>query len=268
MSAVHARVVVAALALLAAFGAAGALGAQAAARASAPAALLDSLRPRIEAAVVSGQGATLDSVASRLRAAIATSEGARDPWIHHDLAYALHRQASALIVGERARDARPMLEEAVRAAGRARELGGGAHATALEGALTGQLAGASGMLTAMRVGPRAWRLLDSAIALAPNDPRAALLNGISRVNAPRAFGGGAEKGEAELRRAIRLYEGDPNRSPLPTWGRADAHIWLAIALEKLGRTAEARAELLRALELAPGHRWVTGELLPKLDRAR
>jgi len=227
--------------------------------------LLDSLRPRIERAVIEAQWTALDSIATRLRAVLA-ADGARDPWVHHDLAYVLHRRASALIVSDRARDARPYLEESVREAGRSRELGGGAHAIALEGAVSGQLAGAGGMLVAMRVGPRAWRLLDSAIALAPNDPRAALLNGISRVNAPRAFGGSLEKGEAELRRAIVLYENDPNRTPLPTWGRADAHIWLAITLQKTNRPAEARSALLEALEIAPGHRWITGELLPQLDR--
>lgn len=227
--------------------------------------LLDSLRPRIESSVIEGRWASLDSIATRLRA-LGAADGARDPWVHHDLAYVMHRRASALIVGNRAREARPILEEAVREAGRARELGGGAHATALEGAVSGQLAGAGGMLVAVRVGPRAWRLLDSAIALAPNDPRAALLNGISRVNAPRPFGGSLERGESELRRAIHLYEDDSNRTPLPTWGRADAHIWLAIVLHRTNRTAEARSALMEALSIAPGHRWITDELLPQLDR--
>jgi tetratricopeptide (TPR) repeat protein len=236
--------------------AAGALGAQTAS---------DSIRARIESAVIATDTAALERTRRAIHAQL-TPAGLTNPWLHYDLAYVLHRKANVLIIADRAREARALLEEAVIEAGHATINGGGADAIALEGAVSGQLAGAAGMFRAMRVGPRAWKLLDSAIVLAPNDPRAALLHGISRVNAPRAFGGSLEKGEAELRRAIRLFATDASRSPRPTWGRADAHIWLAIALHKRGRTAEARAELQRALELAPGHRWVTGELLPQLDR--
>jgi tetratricopeptide (TPR) repeat protein len=207
-------------------------------------------------------------VTSRLRGAIATAPGQRDAWLHYDLAYALHRRASAMIVDERAREAKPLLEEAVEMAARSRALGGGVHALALEGTVTGQLAGASGALKAMRLGPRAFRLLDEAVAAAPQDPRVALLNGITRLNAPRAFGGGPEKGEPELRRAIRLFGGDRNRTPLPQWGRVDAHIWLGIALFEMERHADARTELQRALAMEPTHRWVSTQLLPELDRIR
>ena len=120
----------------------------------------------------------------------------------------------------------------------------------------------------MRLGPRAWKLLDSAIALDPDDPRVRLVNGMSRLNAPRPFGGGASRGEAELRRAVALFAKDTASAPRPTWGRVDAHIWLAIALAELERKSEARNELQRALALAPGHVWVVRELLPKLDGAR
>jgi hypothetical protein len=118
----------------------------------------------------------------------------------------------------------------------------------------------------MRLGPRAFRQRDSAVALAPEDPRVALLNGITRLNAPRAFGGGPSRGEPELRRAITLFARDTSRSPRPVWGAVDAHIWRAIALHRAERVVEARAELERALALAPGHAWVAGTLLPALDR--
>lgn len=231
-------------------------------------ALLDSLRPSIERALAAADWPLLDRATARLRIAIATNTGKTDAWLHYDLAYALHRRASAMVVEERPKEARTLLEESQRTAARARELGAGTHALALEGAVTGQLAGVSGTFAAMRFGPRSFRLLDEAIEQAPTDPRVALLNGISRLNAPRAFGGGAAKGEPELRRALKLYETDRNVSPLPVWGRADAHIWLGIALDQQGKPAEARAEFQRALELAPGHRWITDALLPGLDRKR
>lgn len=231
-------------------------------------ALLDSLRPQIELAVAQAAWPTLDAAIVRLRAAIGTPHGRADQWAHYDLAYALHRRASALIVLDSGRTARPLLEEAVRMAQRAHELGAGPTALALEGGVTGQLAGVGGGLAAMRFGPRAFRLLDQAVSEAPNDPRVALLNGISRFNAPRAFGGGPTKGEAELRRAARLFEADRATSPQPTWGRADAHLWLGLALVALDRPGDARIEYQRVLALSPGHKWVTDQLLPALGPTR
>lgn len=228
----------------------------------------DSVRAAIELAVVGSDWAAIDRAAVALRSATQSAAGRTDAWLHYDFAYALHRRASGLIVEDRARDARAMLEEAVAAAGRARTLGGGAAAQALEGAVTGQLAGAAGGLAMMRHGRASLRLLDEAVVAAPDDPRVAMLNGITRTNAPAFAGGGAARGEAELRRALALYANDRNTSPQPTWGRADAHIWLAIALEKQDKLAEAREQLRLALTLAPGHRWVTESLQPALARRR
>lgn len=230
--------------------------------------LLDSLRPEIEMAVTQAAWPRIDAAITRLRSAITTPHGRADQWTHYDLAYALHRRASGLIVLDSGRTARPLLEEAVRMSQRAHELGAGPTALALEGAVTGQLAGVGGGLAPMRFGPRAFRLLDQAVAEAPNDPRVALLNGITRFNAPRAFGGGPTKGEAELRRAVRLFEADRASSPQPTWGRPDAHLWLGLALVALDRPSEARAEYRRVLQMSPGHKWVTDKLLPELDPTR
>jgi hypothetical protein len=231
-------------------------------------ALLDSLRPEIESAVSQAAWPRIDAAIVRLRTAIATPFGRADQWAHYDLAYALHRRASALIVLDSGRTARPLLEEAVRMSQRAHELGAGPTALALEGAVTGQLAGVGGGFAPMRFGPRAFRLLDQAVTEAPNDPRVALLNGITRFNAPRAFGGGPTKGEAELRRAVRLFETDRAASPQPIWGRPDAHLWLGLALVALNRPGDARVEYQRVLQMAPGHKWVTERLLPELDPTR
>ncbi len=226
----------------------------------------DAARAGIERAVIAADWAALDRLTAQLRTA--TASAARDAWLQYDLAYALHRRASGLIIEGKAEQAKAMLEEAVRVAARARELGGGAQAMALEGAVTGQLAGASGGFAMMRLGRASFRLLDQAVAAAPNDARVAMLNGVSRVNAPAFAGGGAERAEGELRRALRLYETDRATSPQPTWGRADAHIWLAVALEKQDKLAEAREQLQLALVHAPGHRWVTESLVPELERRK
>ncbi len=227
---------------------------------------LDSLRTVTEIALGRSRWEVLDEVIATLRRSAASPAGARDPWVHYDLGYALHRRASVMLLSDQVAKAKPLLEESERVLAKAQELGAGPSATGLRGAVTGQLAGASGMFAAVRLGPRAFKLLDEAVAAAPKDPRVALVNGMSRLNAPRAFGGGPAKGEPELRRAVALFAEDRSTSPQPTWGRVDGHIWLAIALEKLGRREEARVELQNALAIVPGHLWITKELLPALDR--
>jgi tetratricopeptide (TPR) repeat protein len=226
----------------------------------------DSSRAVLERAVIEADWNSVERTASQWRVASQTTSGRNDAWLHYDLAYALHRRASALIIDDKASQAEAMLTEAVAAAARAHELGGGAQAQALEGALTGQLAGAKGGFSMMRLGRRSFALLDAAVKAAPDDPRVALLNGITRLNAPAFVGGGAVRGEAELRRATRLYANDRSTSPEPEWGHADAHIWLAIALHKQDKLPDARAELARALELAPGHRWIVQSLQPAFSR--
>jgi tetratricopeptide (TPR) repeat protein len=231
-------------------------------------ALLDSVRPHIETALVRGDWTTLDRLAARLRVASATAAGRTDPWIHYDLAYTLHRRVSGLIAEKNNARAKALVEEALRAADQARTLGAGAHARALQGALSGQMAAVGGGLSPMRFGPRALSQLDDAIEAAPNDPRVALLNGMTRLNAPSVFGGGPPRAETELRKAVRLFATDRNATPLPSWGRTDAHIWLALALQAQNKKAEARAEFDRALALTPGHRWILETLIPELERAR
>jgi tetratricopeptide (TPR) repeat protein len=231
--------------------------------ADATAALLDSVRPRAEQAVVRGDWPALDAVIGRLRTAVAAAPD--DAALRYDLGYVLHRRASALLVEDRPKAARPLLEESRRELDRAVALGGSGAALALRGAVTGQLAGVLGVLGAMRLGPRAFRQLDEAVRLAPDDPRVALLNGITRLHAPRAFGGGAARAEPEFRRAVRLFADDRAVSPDPTWGHADAHIWLGIALREIGREPEARAAFAQALMLAPDHAWVTRVLVPAGD---
>lgn len=226
----------------------------------------DSARAVLERAVIAADWNTVEHTVAQWRVATQSAEGRSDAWLHYDFAYALHRKASALIVDDKTSQAEAILAEAVAAAARARELGGGAQAQALEGALTGQLAGATGGFSMMRLGRRSFALLDAAVATAPEDPRVALLNGMTRLNAPAFVGGGAVRGEAELRRALRLYANDRATSPQPVWGRADAHIWLAIALHKQDKRPEARAELARALELAPGHRWIVQTLQPTMAK--
>lgn len=223
---------------------------------------IDSLRARVEEAVVRGSGTELDLVIARLRREVRATPD--NVVLQYDLGYALFRRGSALAREGRPEEARRRFEESDRALARAVALGAGGGGLALRGTVNSRLASVSGMVASMRLEPLAYRQLDEALALAPDDPRVALLNGIARLDAPRPYGGGLTEGEEELRRAIVLFGGDSARPPAPSWGRADAHIWLGIALARQGQRDEARASFLRALEFAPGHTWVTSTLLPQV----
>jgi tetratricopeptide (TPR) repeat protein len=87
-----------------------------------------------------------------------------------------------------------------------------------------------------------------------------------RLFTPKMFGGGSDKAEQDLRKAIVLFETDRPVAPAPSWGRADAYIWLGQALQKEEKPAEAKAAYEKALEIQPGNQWVQRVLLPSLDK--
>jgi len=92
-----------------------------------------------------------------------------------------------------------------------------------------------------------------------------LISGISAMFTPKTFGGGAERAERDLRKAIALFETDRPVAPAPSWGRADAWIWLGQALQKEEKIDDARAAYQKALEIQPGNQWVQRVLLPSLS---
>ncbi len=225
---------------------------------------IDSLRDVVATAIAQADWSRLELAIARLR--LEAREAPDHLVVQYDLGYALHRRASALMRVGRDVEARGLLEEADRALGRAVALGGGGGAVALRAIVMRERARVGGTLDAMRLEPRVYRQLDTALALAPNDPRVALLNGMARLYAPRAFDGGVRAAEREFRRAIALFEADSSVAPAPTWGREDAWIWLGIALAEQDKRDEARDAFEKALELSPGHAWVTSTLLPETSR--
>jgi len=116
------------------------------------------------------------------------------------------------------------------------------------GTLCGQ-AVPGNLLAAMRYGRCAQQAISKALAIDPNSALAHLSKGIGEYYLPAALGGGAEKAAESFRKAIQL---NPNL--------ADAHLWLGVALRKLGRNREARAELIKALELNPDRLWARQQL--------
>ena len=117
------------------------------------------------------------------------------------------------------------------------------------------------------LGVRATRALDRAEAAAPDNPRVALLQGISAFHKPARFGGGLDRAEQLLRRSLDLFSREPPDKPWPNWGRFDAHVWLGQTLARRDDPAGARAEYDAALSLAPDSGWVRFVLLPALNGA-
>jgi tetratricopeptide (TPR) repeat protein len=219
----------------------------------------DSLRREIEAG-------TIEANEARLRDAMALADRAltaapNDPLLQHYKGYALYRSASVHIGRGKEKEAKPLLEEAERLLERSGGTLEMAETFALRSAVLGQLIGVSGNpLAGMRLGPRASGEMDRAMGLGASNPRVWLLHGISAVFTPGMFGGGLDKAEERLRKAIALYANDHPAPPLPAWGLADAHAWLGQVMERRGRRADAVAAYERALEVEPNYRWVQGLL--------
>jgi tetratricopeptide (TPR) repeat protein len=121
-------------------------------------------------------------------------------------------------------------------------------------------------LKAITLGPKVAAAFAEAEKLGPRNPRVALQKGIGLLYAPRAFGGGAEAAERELRRAEALFAQEPRSKSWPNWGRVDVLAWLGQALARQGDREAARGVYLRALEMEPESVWVRRVLLPQLDR--
>jgi tetratricopeptide (TPR) repeat protein len=116
------------------------------------------------------------------------------------------------------------------------------------GALCGQ-AIPGNPLNGLKYGSCARDEVNKAVELDPKSALAWISRGVGNYYMPAAFGGGADKSLADFKKAIEL---DPKS--------AEAHLWMGIALRKLGRNAEARAELERSLKLNPRRLWASQQL--------
>ena len=139
-----------------------------------------------------------------------------------------------------------------------------AEAHALLGGLYGLQIGNSAW-KGMTLGRRASQALDRARELAPANPRGLLLDGVSKLNTPRMFGGGERKAEALLQRALAAFGTEPPDRPWPRWGRSDVHAWLGQIMLRRGNLAAARRHYAQALEIEPELAWVRHVLLPALE---
>ena len=227
----------------------------------------DSASREIDAASAVGDLDRLTNAAAMIDRVLTVTPN--DPLLLYYRSLALYRMGSQYTGMKRNSDAKRALEEADHLLEQATAKSPTADALALRSSIIGQMIGLSGNpLSGMTMGPKSSRMLDHAKELEPNNPRVWLMSGMSAMFTPKAFGGGTDKAEQHLRKALTLFETDQPVPPAPSWGRADAYIWLGQALHKNGKYDDARAAYQKALELQPKNGWVVYVLLPALDSAK
>ena len=115
------------------------------------------------------------------------------------------------------------------------------------------------------LGPLIPKEMNAAITMAPNNPRIWLLRGIQSFYTSEEYGGGLPVAETQLKKAIGLFATDNPAPPAPSWGKAEAYVWLGQVLQKQNRIAEARAAYNNALSVQHDYPWVTYSLLPSIE---
>ena len=225
----------------------------------------DSASREIEAANASGDLNRLAGAAAMIDRVLTVTPN--DPLLLYYRAFALYRSAT-LYTGQKKNDeAKRALDEADRLLDQATAKAPTADALALLSSVMGlQIGLSNNPLAGMTLGPKSANILDRAKELEPRNPRVWLISGMSAMFTPKMFGGGTDKAEQDLRKAITLFEADRAVAPNPAWGRADAYIWLGQALQKEEKPADAKAAYEKALEIQPDNQWVRRVLLPSLDK--
>lgn len=233
---------------------------------SGPALWADSAARQIEKATIRGDLEGLRSAKLLLDRALAAYPN--DPLLLHYQGYELYREAGLLDGrGAAAQAEVPLVTATAR--------------TKLEQSLAGQPLPETHALLAMvmgrmiggdpsfgpTLGPLIPQEIRAAVTTGPNNPRVWLLRGIQSYYTPIQYGGGLLEAETQLNKAIELFATDHPVPPAPSWGKAEAFVWLGKVFQKQSRIEEARAAYKDALGIQPDYPWVTYSLLPSLPNA-
>jgi len=225
----------------------------------------DSVNKLIDAGMTTGQANGLDQAIALIDRVLTVS--ANDGVMLHYKGYALYRKSNTMM-GDESKKAvvKALLEESDEALERSAKALPWAETYALRASVTGQMIGVGNPMSGMWLGPRADGFMEKALELGPNNPRVWMLKGVGNIFKPKMFGGGADKAEKELLKAIELFANDRPAPPAPKWGYAEAYAWLGQAYAAQDKLSEARTAYQKVLELDPGNGWVTSVLLPALDK--
>lgn len=140
------------------------------------------------------------------------------------------------------------------------------EAHAVQSACYGLLVELGGMLKAPWYGRRSGKGIEAALALAPDNPRVRLIDGLNDYQLPQALGGDKERAYRKFRDAVAAFEAaSPAFGDDPDWGHAEALAWLGKTSLEHGDVVAARESLERALIIAPGYAWARS-LLEEVTR--
>jgi tetratricopeptide (TPR) repeat protein len=189
----------------------------------------------------------------------------KDPLLLHYKGYAAFREGEILYVRSRASEAQPLLEMARTMYEQSDSIQPMAENDALLTAVLGYLIGADNS-RGPELGPMIMTRNSRALSLGPLNPRVMLILGIGKLFTPPEYGGGASEAEKDLSTAVRLFDADHPPPPLPSWGRAEAYAWLGQALQREGKTAEAKTAFDKALALEPNYGLVKNMMTPSVAK--
>lgn len=117
-------------------------------------------------------------------------------------------------------------------------------------------------------GPKAGSAMDKALELETDNPRTYLLDGTGKYFTPGLFGGGSEKAQKALLKAVEYFKTYKPKSALyPNWGERETYAWLGIIANDNGKPEQARAYYNQALKIDPDYGWVKYSLLPELEKS-
>ena len=229
----------------------------------------DSVQVLIDTSVRHGDMKGIDNARTILERVLAAYPG--DPVLLHYDAYALYRKVTLSMSQTPDVDTRPMLDKArseLETSARKLQL---AETYALQSSVLGQIIARSrNPITAMTLGMKSGDATTKAIELAPKNPRVWMLRGIGAIFTPSMWGGGLDKAQEYLEKAVTYFENDNPQRPMPAWGKAEAFIWLGQVYAKQNKTDSARAAYSRAVEIEPDNGWaralLTGRAQPVVNR--
>jgi len=112
----------------------------------------------------------------------------------------------------------------------------------------------------MFLGSKSTNLIEFAAKKAPQSALVWKIYGSSKLYTPKSFGGDPNEAIVYFTKSIALYE--QQNDTANNWLYLDAHAFLGMAYEKVGKTKEAVATYEKALIIAPDYKWVTYSLLP------
>lgn len=218
---------------------------------SAPPKWADTLSHEIDAAESSGDLARVQA-ARALSERVATAFP-NDGLILHYEAFALWREAT-LISSRDGRDATTLFNRAAALLEQSIKLRPLAESHVLLASIDGQLI-AKDPSRGMELGMASQQSIMAALSLGPTNPRVSLVRGQGALYTPAEYGGGARIAEQLLKQSIAQFEKDSPKPGEPSWGKAEAHVWLGIVYQQMNDNAKAVAEFKTALQIDPTFAW-------------